>query len=361
LTYTFFPTGENTVVSEHLPLEDLIQPELSNSRDKVKRIAYLAEIRNRAMRPFYTTPRKFDKILFLNDVVFSGQDGADLLFATGTSDVKTRTTYHAACAVDFINPIKFYDTFATRDSNGYGMGLPFFPWFTGTDGGQSRRDVMQGSDAVRVKSCWGGMVAFEARWFEEIVSDDDNEGSSQTTAAKTPVRFRSEDELFWESSECCLIHADIETRARHLNISGNTDSNIVMNPFVRVAYSKESFEWLHLTRRFERLYSLPHLWISWLVGLPFPKPRQFQEEGESVENLVWTMRNHTSSHSDAMYTSEQPVSDPYDGCYQTVKQVAPAGGFCGGRQMSVLKTELQPGEKMWKALRAPPLDSLCKV
>lgn len=82
-------------------------------------------------------------------MVFSGQDAADLLFATGTHDSASRTTYHAACAVEFINPFKFYDTFATRDSNGYGMGLPFFPWFSGKDGGQSRKEVMKENDAVR--------------------------------------------------------------------------------------------------------------------------------------------------------------------------------------------------------------------
>ncbi|KAH0174711.1 hypothetical protein KCU67_g622, partial [Aureobasidium melanogenum] len=373
---------EKAVVSEHLPLEGLIQPELSRSREKVRRIPYLAEVRNRAMRPFYTSGRKFDKVLFLNDVVFSGQDAADLLFATGTRDPTSRTTYHAACAVDFINPFKFYDTFATRDSNGYGMGLPFFPWFSGKDGGESRKEVMKENDAVPVRSCWGGMVAFEARWFETSPETTLQEGgrplSSSVVLASSgrltletegPLRFRGEEELFRESSECCLIHADIDARAHRLNIpktSGserdtNVGGNIVMNPFIRVAYTKTSFKWLQLTRRFERLYALPHLWASWLVGLPFRNPRQFQEEGDSVDNLVWSMHDHSQNSSSDTIVDETFATNPYNGCFQRLKQRARPGGFCGISQLSVLRAERKPGEKMWKSLPAPAQDNLCRA
>lgn len=378
----YISTGEKVVVSEHLPLEGLVQPELSQSREKVRRIPYLAEVRNRAMRPFYTSGRKFDKILFLNDVVFSGQDAADLLFVTGTQDSTTRTTYHAACAVDFINPFKFYDTFATRDSDGYGMGLPFFPWFSGKDGGKSRKQVLKESDAVPVRSCWGGMVAFEARWFDSSTNNSSKAGeqslSSSVSVASSghhmseteePLRFRGEEELFRESSECCLIHADIDARARRLNISktdgGDFDTsvggNIVMNPFIRVAYTKTSFRWLHLTRRFERLYTLPHLWASWLVGLPYRNPRQFQEEGESVENLVWAIHDRSQHSSGDMDVYGMSTTDPYDGCYQRLRQMARPGGFCGISQLSVLRAERKPGEKMWKSLPAPAQDNLCKT
>ncbi|THX03628.1 hypothetical protein D6D13_07583 [Aureobasidium pullulans] len=366
---------QNIILSEHLSLESFVQPELSKHRDKVRRISYLAEVRNRAMRPFYTAARKFDKILFLNDVVFSGQDAADLLFATGTQDIGSRTTYHAACAIDFINPFKFYDTFATRDSNGYGTGLPFFPWFSDQDDGMSRQDVMDESDAVRVKSCWGGMVAFEARWFEGSVvhhhdpSSSSVPGANYTTdggdiAAYSPVKFRSTDEIFWEASECCLIHADIEARARALDGTqtvmnlAKSDSHIVMNPFVRVAYSEATFRWLHLTRRFERLYALPHLWLSSLVGIPFLNDRQFQQGDQSVENLVWSMENH---YPLVIPTKESLHSDLLEGCYQRTTQKAQPGGFCGVRQLSVLKAERKSGERMWKSLSAPALKVLCEA
>lgn len=73
--------------------------------------------------------------------------------------------YKAVCAVDFVESWKFYDTFATRDAEGYSIGVPVFPWFVNEGEARSRRDVLEGRNAVRVKSCWGGMVAFDGRYF----------------------------------------------------------------------------------------------------------------------------------------------------------------------------------------------------
>jgi hypothetical protein len=74
--------------------------------------------------------------------------------------------YRAASAVDFINPFKFYDTYATRDLEGYSMGLPFFPMFSDSGSGQSRKDILAGKDAIPVRSCWGGLFAFDAQFFQ---------------------------------------------------------------------------------------------------------------------------------------------------------------------------------------------------
>lgn len=93
----------------------------------MKRIAFLAEVRNRALRPLEADPlMRFDKLLFINDVIFDPIDAVQLLFSTNI-DASGRAQYGAACAVDFINTFKFYDTFATRDFEGYAMGIPFFP------------------------------------------------------------------------------------------------------------------------------------------------------------------------------------------------------------------------------------------
>lgn len=218
------------------------------------------------MRPFYSTNLTFDKVLFLNDIVFSGTDAANLLFATRAGDTGGRTTYNAACAVDFINPIKFYDTFATRDLDGYSMGLPFFPWFSSMGSGKSRKDVLSGTDSVRVRSCWGGMVAFDARWF--YMSRLLQQNGTQLSGL-APLAFRGEEEMFWEASESCLIHADIQALAQITNSSMSVDEHfatgVFMNPFIRVAYSESVFRWLDLSRRFERLYVIPHQFATWLV------------------------------------------------------------------------------------------------
>src|SRR5436190_18505688 len=158
--------GDNSLVSEHLPIDDLPHIKLPSGEDAVKRIAFLAEVRNRVLKPLQTNmSTRFDKLLFLNDVIFNPIDAIQLLFSTNINE-SGRTQYGAACAVDFINAFKFYDRFATRDQEGFETGIPFYPWFTDAGHAVSRRDVLEQKDAVRVRSCWGGMVAFQAKWFQ---------------------------------------------------------------------------------------------------------------------------------------------------------------------------------------------------
>ena len=116
-----------------------------------------------ALRPLEAEKAvQFDKILFVNDVIFDPIDAVNLLFSTNHQP-PGYTQFQAACAVDFINAFKFYDRFALRDFEGYTSGIPFFPWFTDAAQAISRRDVLAQKDAVRVRACWGSMVAFEAK------------------------------------------------------------------------------------------------------------------------------------------------------------------------------------------------------
>lgn len=144
---------------------------IPSGEQRLKRIAYLAEVRNRALRPLDDPASPaysvhFDKLLFLDDIAFDPIDAANLLFSTNMDEESGKTKYEAACAVDFINPFKFSDTSATRDAEGHSMGTPFFPWFSNSGEAQSRHDVLDQRDAVRVRSCWGGMVAFQGKWFQ---------------------------------------------------------------------------------------------------------------------------------------------------------------------------------------------------
>ncbi|KAF1344449.1 cryptococcal mannosyltransferase 1-domain-containing protein [Delphinella strobiligena] len=163
--------GNTSIVSEHLDSSALPHVTIPSGEQRLKRIAYLAEVRNRALRPLddpaspaYSV--SFDKLLFLDDIAFDPIDAANLLFSTNIDEQSGKTKYEAACAVDFINPFKFSDTSATRDAEGHSMGIPFFPWFSNSGQGQSRHDVLDQRDAVRVRSCWGGMVAFQGKWFQ---------------------------------------------------------------------------------------------------------------------------------------------------------------------------------------------------
>jgi len=283
--------------------------------------------------PYHHAETKFDKLLFLNDVVFSPADAADLLFSTNVGE-DGRTRYNSACAMDFINPFKFYDTWATRDTEGHGMGVPFFPWFSNAGEGQSRREVLDEMDAVRVKTCWGGMVAFEASWFQ----------ASQTSAnlsdaqSSSPLRFRAEEELWWESSECCLLQADLQEKVANTSSPSTVDSKgVFVNPYIRVAYDESTFRWLGFSRRFERLYSPIHRLVNWIAKMPFSSPRREEIAGQEVVHEAWI----------------EDARDDAGGHFEKIERVAGAGGFCGNRGLLVLKPNPKPGEKRWEKIPVP--------
>lgn len=334
------------VFEEHLSHDGMDHVTLPDGSKRVKRIAYLAEVRNRALRPLEEpTASKFDRLLFLNDVVFDPIDAVQLLFSTHANDLG-KPEYLAACAVDFINPFKFYDTFATRDLEGYSMGVPFFPWFSSAGKGLSRQDVLDGTDAVRVKSCWGGMVAFDAKFFQPRGLDEDTTATMASARTRTVhanltswsgqiLRFRAEPDPYWDASECCLIHADLQRLS--ISYEKHHDVGIFMNPFIRVAYSSKTFWWLHFTRRFERLYTAPHYIINLLVGLPWFNPRRDEQVGAEVKEKVWIPNSESTA----------------GGSFQEVSRIATGGGYCGMRTLQVIRETHREGEKNWEMIALP--------
>jgi hypothetical protein len=334
----------NTIVSaSNDPIVSVPSITLPSGQNRTKRIAYLSQVRNRALAALDAS---FDRILFLNDVIFSANDAIRLLSTNGGS-------YRAACAVDFINPFKMYDTFATRDLEGYSMGVPIFPWFTGEGSAESRQDVLDGKEAVRVRSCWGGMVAFEAKWFypkeDEHHSWGWHDAASQTRQpgeTSVPVRFRYEAETFWDASECCLVHADLQYPR---NDSG---TGIYMNPFVRVAYDVASYRWLGFVRRFERLFYLPQAILNRLVGLPYKNPRRTEVEGEEIIDEMWVYdSNDWMTDKDVVRNGK---ARKVKGAYQKSKRIAQKGGFCGVQNLLVLREDNVEGETPWEGLPVPP-------
>lgn len=315
---------KSIVFEEHLDPKEVPSVTIPGGDRRVKRIEYLAQVRNKALKPLEDNPgTRYDKLLYLNDILFDPIDAVQLLFSTNANEDGI-SQYRAACAVDFDNAFKFYDTYATRDLQGYSMGLPFFPWFSTAGNGESRRDVLAGKDAVRVRSCWGGMVAFDAKYFQ-----------SPPPTSTTPVRFRSGQDLFWEASECCLIHADIQDP--QTNVDDIADTGIYMNPYVRVAYDPRTLSWLRFTRRFEKLYSFLHNLGNHLVGLPWYNPRRTEVPGQSVQETVWI----------------PDASQDGGGSFQTVDRVAGNDGYCGRRGLQVIVEDRQPGQKGFEDIAIP--------
>ncbi|KAF2481260.1 cryptococcal mannosyltransferase 1-domain-containing protein [Neohortaea acidophila] len=353
----------SSLVNEHLELNDVYHVKTAEGTSEAKRIAFLAEARNRALRPLenesspaYHT--RWDKLLYLNDVAFDPIDAANLLFSTNVDEESGKADYRAACAVDFIDAFKFYDTYATRDLEGFSIGLPLYPWFTSAGEAESRRDVLSQTDAVRVKSCWGGMVAYEAQcfqpyawqegfealnmaeeldWSETPVSD---ESSALTTRGPfdPPLRFRFERETYWDASECCLINADLA------HMSGSQGTGIYMNPYIRVAYSPRVLSWLGFTRRFERLLSPLQSLVNSLWHLPKHNVRRLQQPGEEVVDTVW--RWEPSSHAGEADGGSQ-------GSYHQIRRMAQPGQFCGRPGLSVIRDGVQGG-RHWAGAPVPP-------
>lgn len=338
-------TGNSSLVAGHVDRAALPHVKLPNGQEKLKRIEFLAHVRNRALAPLEDPESSaysvhFDKLLYINDVVFDPIDAANLIFSTNV-DETGKAKYHAACAADFINPFKYYDTFATRDDQGNRIGVPIYPWFSDAGDANSRKDVLDQKDAVKVRSCWGGMVAFNARWFQsgsihadpgvaDWTVDHNMTSSNQEFAENTPIipnttppiRFRASADTFWDASECCLIHADIEAA---VNRTGSLSSGIYLNPYIRVAYSSGTLSLLRLSRRFELLFAPFQKLLGVSLGLPTRNPRRVQEVGHQYEDMIW-------EYDDAAWLTTGNVS----GGYRKVTRAALPGGFCGSRKLLVL-------------------------
>ncbi|KAK1140659.1 hypothetical protein N8T08_009972 [Aspergillus melleus] len=176
---------------------------------KQRHIPYLARRRNASLQPFYNLLADgitFDRILFLEDVVFTMQT-TDVLRLLDTNN----GDYAAACALDFSHPPRYHDSGALRDSQGHRPIMSTWPLFRAAD---SRR-AMQTLSPVPVASCWNGIIAIPAHPF----------------MANPPLQFRGiADQLAaarLEGSERCLLHADNPLSATR---------GLYVNPHVRVAY-----------------------------------------------------------------------------------------------------------------------------
>ncbi|KAF1988232.1 glycosyltransferase family 69 protein [Aulographum hederae CBS 113979] len=187
---------------------------------ELRRIPYLSRIRNRAIQKMdqlakdKKKPLRFDKVLWLNDVVFTTEDVLTLL--------QTRDgEYAAACSLDFAKPPLYYDTFALRDSGGTKPVTQKWPYFNS----YSSRHALVSNKPIPVRSCWNGMTVFDAAPFYD------------KGYTSRPLRFRGiPDSLaayHLEGSECCLIHADNPLTPQ---------KGVWMNPNVRVGYNAIAYD-----------------------------------------------------------------------------------------------------------------------
>ncbi|KAI1356883.1 polysaccharide export protein [Xylaria sp. FL0043] len=200
---------------------------------EMRRIPYLARVRNQAMEPLKEQEnqgRLFNKILWLNDVVFDTEDIVTLLHTRNEK-------YAAACSMDYKHVPLYYDTFALRDDMGLKTISQYWPWFQSP----TSRAAAEKNAPVQVTSCWNGIVVFDAEPFY----------------ANPPLKFRGIDDTLadfhLEGSECCLIHAD-----NYLS----SEKGVWLNPNVRVGYSVDAYRRLQRNHFPSPLWTVVGAWIN---------------------------------------------------------------------------------------------------
>lgn len=147
-------------------------------------------------------------LLLIDQLLILQTDDVTTLLATRDGD------YAAACSLDYKDPPIYYDTFALRDSSGAKAATLTWPFFLSRE---SRKALMANAP-VPVRSCWNGIVVFQAEPFYS-----------------SRLRFRGVPDSLAahhiEGSECCLIHADNPLTAT---------KGVWLNPNVRVSYNPEA-------------------------------------------------------------------------------------------------------------------------
>jgi Cryptococcal mannosyltransferase 1 len=335
------------VYGDHLPLDDFPSIVTPEGEARVKRLTYLEEVRNRLLWPLDKpsahpgsqtnfTSTKFDRILFINDVFFEPIDALQLLFSTHLDPETRLPDYRAACAADFINHGLFYDSFVVRDSEGYGMGFQFFPWFATVGSAKSREAVLAESDAVPVKSCWGGMIAYEAEEFlrPEISSTSYSSEVRSSVQKHGPLRFRHQPEIYWEESECCLLNADLAARTDPAN------PKFFLNPYIRVAYTEEIWTGLSFVRRVEHVFTYLQYIVS-KIGFPEFNPRRTEIAGKPSAQLRWVYDDDELNGEKIRDFGTIVPSERLKGNWKMTEQIATPGGFCGQRRLFLMQKDLE--------------------
>lgn len=222
---------------------------------ELRRIPYLSELRNRALEPLrnlqLTSGKVFDRILYLNDVIFEPQDILTLL-------TTRRGDFDVACGLDYHYAPYIYDTFAARDISYRGPITAVFPFF----GAPMTRDAMLAGLPAPVTSCWNGVVAVDATpYYHRPLPGRHEQLDNQ--AAQEGLRFRGVPDSLaayhLEASECCLIHAD-------LLATDQASRGIYINPAVRTAYAVEAYNATHFGRHDSCFINAWEYWSGvWVV------------------------------------------------------------------------------------------------
>ncbi|KAH6907061.1 cryptococcal mannosyltransferase 1-domain-containing protein [Coprinopsis sp. MPI-PUGE-AT-0042] len=209
-----------------------------------ERIAYMAELRNEAMKPL------FELVVWINDVFWDWRSLVHL--------INTRQgDYDLVCGLDF-DGVGMYDTWVMRDA----CGRPtkeIWPYVASTSNNAGTISNIRHNQPFEVASCWNGLAVFDAGWFlADTPPNSKKPKAKDADAPPFPLRFRDDPEGCTES-ECYLSSLDLHYWSKPERPS------VWVNPSVMSAYTP--LQYLFHTRLEQLTLSIP--WkIIWqdLIG-----------------------------------------------------------------------------------------------
>ncbi|KAJ6492771.1 capsular associated protein [Mycena vitilis] len=235
-----------------------------------ERVQYMADMRNKALEPLQEglDGRRFDKIIFFNDVYFEWKSIIRLLDTKGGD-------FDLACGLDF-DGIGLYDTWVIRDSCGQ-RTKEIWPYF-------SHDPVAVASlrleEPVEVAACWNGVAVFDANWFLPPTTPP-------SVPPGAPLAFRGDTQC--PESECFTIAYDMHLR------TAPKRPRIYVNPQVNVAYTPHNWLYygklkhLSLTRPWRVVWEdwIAHRLFWWVSDYYWLKEEACAFEREGLVRAEW--------------------------------------------------------------------------
>lgn len=237
----------------------IVQSRLSPA-ENAHRIEFLADVRNRALEPMLNPnqPRKFDRVLFVNDVLFCASDVLKLM-----EQVINQDDISMACGMDFDldkqqqpNKLGFYDTWVARDI----QGNPFNKWpATGSQllsSDAQTNALLTTNKPAKVMCCWNGMALLKAEPFYKGLRFRRAWTTELNPASSNPLQFHTPKGGQWSPNEALQAMHKLHGKNTpiYTECSGSEISQLckdliqrnyqkfIVIPGVKLAYEIEVFE-----------------------------------------------------------------------------------------------------------------------
>ena len=89
---------------------------------------------------------------------------------------------------------------------------------------------------------------------------------------------------------------------------------------------------------------------NFIAQRPSFNPRQFEQPGQKVSNMVWTWNEESKA---ALRAGEEPSSSGPHGHFELVQRTAQPGGYCGMRKLYYINEHPAEGESKWAEDKLP--------